>query len=114
MLYKGGILKAWNKKQAVALQTSFFETLPKLKEAPQSKADIAWLLYDLKLDKKSNRFKLTQNRIVYTEFQSALKQITTADPGKIDDFIDILQQKLDEKLEGNPPDAPTLTDLTLT
>lgn len=86
MLYKGGILKAWNKKQAVALQTSFFETLP----------------------------KLTQNRIVYTEFQSALKQITTADPGKIDDFIDVLQQKLDEKLEGNPPDAPALTDLTLT
>lgn len=114
MLYKGGILKAWNKKQAVALQTSFFETLPKLKEAPQSKADIAWLLYDLKLDKKSNRLKLTQNRIVYTEFQSALKQITTADPGRIDDFIDVLQQKLDEKLEGTPPDAPTITDLRLT
>jgi hypothetical protein len=114
MLYKGGILKAWNKKQAVALQTPFFETLPKLKEAPQSKADIAWLLYDLKLDKKNSRFKLTQNRIVYTEFQSALKQITTADPGKVENFIDVLQQKLDEKLEGNPPDAPTLTDLTLT
>jgi hypothetical protein len=114
MLYKGGILKTWNKKQAVALQTSFFETLPRLKEAPQSKADIAWLLYELKLDKKSNRFRLTKNRIVYTEFLSALKQITTADPGKIDDFIDILQQKLDEKLEGNPPDAPTLTDLALT
>jgi len=114
MLYKGGILKAWNKRQAVALQKSFFETLPKLKEAPQAKADIAWLLYDLKLDKKSNRFKLTQNRIVYTEFQSALEQITTTDPGKIEDFIDVLQQKLDEKLEGNPPDAPTLTDLTLT
>ena len=114
MLYKGGILKAWEKKQAVALQTSFFETLPKLKEAQQSKADIAWLLYDLKLDKKSNRFKLSQNRTVYTEFQSALKQITTADPGRIEDFIDVLQQKLDEKLEGNPPDAPTLNDLTLT
>ncbi len=114
MLYKGGILKAWKKKQAVALQTSFFETLPKLKEARKSKADIAWLLYDLKLDKKTNRFKLTQNKIVYTEFESALMQITTAEPGKIEDFIDVLQQKLDEKLEGNPPDAPTLTDLTLT
>ena len=113
MLYKGGILKAWNKKQAVVLQASFFETLPKLKETTQSKADIAWLLYDLKLDKKNNRFKLSQNRIVYTEFQSALDQITTADPGKIEDFIDVLQQKLDEKLEGNPPDAPTLTDITL-
>jgi hypothetical protein len=113
MLYKGGILKAWEKKQAVALQTSFFQTLPKLKEAPAAKADIAWLLYDLKLEKASNRFKLTQNRIVYTEFEPALRQITTAEPGRIDQFIDVLQQKLDEKLEGNPPDAPTLTDITL-
>jgi hypothetical protein len=114
MLYKGGILKAWGKKQAVALQTSFFQTLPKLKETPATKADIAWLLYDLELDKQSNRFKLTQNKIVYTKFEPALKQITTAEPGKIKEFIEVLQQKLDEKLEGNPPDAPTLTDITLT
>lgn len=113
MLYKGGILKAWGRKQAVALQTSFFETLPKLKEAPQAKADIAWMLYDLNFDKKSNRFKLTQNRMVYTEFESALVQITTTEPGNVEDFIESLQQKLDEKLEGNPPDAPTLTDITL-
>jgi hypothetical protein len=112
MFYKGGILKSWNKKQAVALQTSFFDTLPKLKTAPRSKADIAWLLYDLKLDKKNNRFKLAQNKIVYTEFEPALRQITTAEEGKMQDFVDVLQQKLDEKLEGNPPDAPTLTDLT--
>ena len=113
MLYKGGILKAWGKKQAVALQTSFFETLPKLKETDVSKADIAWMLYDIKPDRKSNRFKLKQNRIVYTEFESALMQITTAQPGKIDDFISVLQHKLDEKLESNPPDAPTLTDIVL-
>ena len=85
----------------------------KLKTAPRSKADIAWLLYDLKLDKKNNRFKLAQNKIVYTEFEPALRQITTAEEGRMQDFVDVLQQKLDEKLEGNPPDAPTLTDLTL-
>jgi hypothetical protein len=113
MLYKGGILKAWGKKQAVALQTSFFRTLPKLKEVPKEEADIAWLLYDLELDKHGTRFRLTQERIVYTEFESALVQITTAKPGKVEDFIEVLQQKLDEKLEGNPPDAPTLTDITL-
>lgn len=114
MLYKGGILTEWRKKQAVALQTSFFETLPNLIEVPQAKADIAWLLYDLKLDKKSHRIKLTKNRIVYTEFKSALIQITTAESGKIEDFIDVLQQKLDEKFDGNPPDAPTINDITLT
>ena len=113
MFYKGGILKAWGKKQAVALQTFFFETLPTLKEVQPQKADIAWLLYDLKADKKNNRFKLTQNKIIYTEFDSALKKITTAEPGKIENFIDVLQQKLDEKLESNSPDAPTLTDITL-
>ncbi len=113
MLYKGGILKAWGKKQAVALQTSFFDTLPKLKECAPTKADIAWLLYDLKMDQKTNRFRLTQNRIVYTEFEPALRQITTAEPGKVEDFLEVLQQKLDEKLEGNAPDAPTLTDITL-
>jgi hypothetical protein len=114
MLYKGGILKTWGKRQAVALQTSFFETLSKLKETSPSKADIAWLLYDLKADKKNSKFKLTQNRIVYTEFGTALKQITTTEPGKVEDFIGVLQEKLDEKLEGNPPEAPTLTDITLT
>lgn len=114
MMYKGGILKAWGKKQAVALQTSFFQTLPKLKEVTAANADIAWLLYDLNGDKKNNRFKLTQNRIVYTEFDPALRQITTAEPGNVDNFIHVLQEKLDEKLEGNPPDAPTLTDITLT
>jgi hypothetical protein len=88
--------------------------LPHLAEVPQSKADVAWLLYDLKLEKKNNRFRLRKNRIVYTEFEPALRQITTAEPGKIQEFIDVLQQKLDEKLEGNPPDAPTLTDITLT
>jgi hypothetical protein len=49
LLYKGGILTGWGKKQAVALQTAFFDTLPALKGVPQSKADIAWLLYDLRL-----------------------------------------------------------------
>jgi hypothetical protein len=113
MLYKGGILKAWGKKQAVVIQKSFFETLPPLKEVPISQADVAWLLYDLKLDSKTNRFKLTQGKIVYTEFEQTLRQITNAEGGKIEDFIEVLQEKLDEKLEGHAPDAPTITDIEL-
>jgi len=81
MLYKGGILKAWKKKQAVALQHLFPNT-SKTARGLASKADIAWLLYDLKLDDSSNTFKLKQNRIVYTEFQSALKQINDSDSRK--------------------------------
>ena len=113
MFYKGGILKSWGKKQAVALQRSFYETLPDLDEVRPADADIAWLLYDLELNDKNNRYELTKHRTVFTAFEPALKQITTATPGNMQDFIGILQEKLDEKLEGHSPDAPTLNDITL-
>jgi hypothetical protein len=32
LIYKGGILQAWRKKQAVAVHSGFFETLPSLPE----------------------------------------------------------------------------------
>ena len=50
MLYKGGIFQAWEKKQTVALQKAFFDTLPKLPTVKERKADIAWFLYDLVMD----------------------------------------------------------------
>ena len=109
MLYKGGILKSWKKKQAVALQKCFFETLPSLPEVTKSKADIAWFLYDLKLN-KSGTFHLGLEEVVYTEFAPALNIITTAAPGDVNDFIAILQERLDDRLD-NPPDAPTLADI---
>jgi hypothetical protein len=66
MLYKGGIFHHWGKRQSVALQTTFFDTLPKLPEVPAAKAEIAWFLYDMVYDKASKRFKLTLSRVVYT------------------------------------------------
>lgn len=44
LLYKGGILHSWKKKIAVALNKSFFATLPTLKQVPKDEADIAWLI----------------------------------------------------------------------
>jgi hypothetical protein len=32
-------------------------------------------------------------------------------PGNIGEFINILQDKLDEKLDNNPPENHTLTDI---
>jgi len=84
MLYKGRILKSWGKKQAIALQTPFFDTLPKLKEVSKSKGDIAWMLYDLEPDKNDRGLKLTRNRIVYTEFEAAMQKITRPDLAKFD------------------------------
>lgn len=111
MLYKGGIFQCWKKKQSVALQKSFFETLPNLPTVEPAKADIAWLLYDLVLEPSTRQYHLTLVGTVYTEFEPALLRVTTSEPGGISDFISILQSKLDERLEGNAPEAPSLTDL---
>ncbi len=113
VLYKGGILRAWGKKQAVILQRSFFETLPKMKNVKRERADLAWFLYDLKFNKGKNRYTLTSDEVVYTEFEPALDKIITPNPGKIEDFVELLQEKLDQKLDGNPPDAPSLGDVIL-
>jgi hypothetical protein len=111
LLFKGDILHGWQKKIAVALNKSFFDTLPKLKRVSRSKADIAWLIYDLELikDRKqgSGRYVLKKVDEIFTEFESALVSITTPSPGKIEDFIKLLQEKLDEHLE-TPPVTKTI------
>jgi hypothetical protein len=108
-LFKGGILHSWHKKTVVALNKGFFETLPPLKKIHRSKAEIAWFIYDLKLIKEGGqeRYKLVKIDEVFTEFQPALMSITTPIPGKVDDFMKILQEKLDEQLE-TPPTNKTI------
>lgn len=106
LLYKGGILNDWKKKIAVALESSFFATLPDLKRVPESKADITWMIYDLEFIKEKSggqeRYYLKKIDEVFTEFEPALISITTASPGKVGDFIKLLQEKLDEQLETPP------------
>ena len=108
LIFKGGIINAWNKKSAVALDKSFFDTLPKLPEVSKTEADIAWLIYDLKSPEKDGlHYELFRERVVYTKFEPALLQITRSRPGKMEDFMKILQTKVDEKLE-TPPSNRTL------
>lgn len=106
LLFKGGILHNWQKKIAVALNKSFFSTLPKLKKVPKAKADIAWFIYDLELIKekgyKAGIYSLKKVDEVFTEFEPALLSITTASPGRVEDFIRLLQEKLDEQIETPP------------
>jgi hypothetical protein len=101
LMFKGGILNAWGKKMAVALDSPFFNTLPTLKEVSQDNADVAWLIYDLIAD-HNGALKLTKTKTVYTEFSEALNTISRPKIGKIDDFLKILQSKVDEKLESPP------------
>lgn len=104
LLFKGGILHSWRKKTAVALDKTFFNTLPKLAETDKRNADMAWFIYDLQLDDKqeNQRYHLKKVNEIYTKFEPALMTITNPLPGNIDDFIHILQERLDDQLETPP------------
>jgi hypothetical protein len=108
LLFKGGILHAWGKKMAVALDRGFYATLPKLPIVPKERADIAWLIYDLELDNDLNKYKLVRDRIEYSTFNDSLIQITQPEIGNPETFIALLQEKLDQKLSSNPPDTSTI------
>jgi hypothetical protein len=100
IIAKGSILKQWNKKQAVALQTSFYDTLPSLPEFDKAVSDFAFFLYDLVQDKTNQSLSLKLQRIVYTKFENALEQIAKFEAGSISTFTELLQKKLDEKRNG--------------
>jgi hypothetical protein len=108
MLYKGGIFNEWKKKQAVVLHRSFYETLPDLPQIDKIDAEVAWLLYDLVLT-PDNRFELSHYRTIYTAFEPALLKVTKAPAGRMDEFINLLQSKLNNCL--SPPDSPTLQEM---
>ena len=106
LLYKGGILSAWNKKIGVALDKSLFSTLPTLQESESNQVDIAWFVYDLQFDQDNKRYFLVRDTTVYTTFSTALEQITRPEAGSLHTFVQSLQVKLDDKLnDSNPPDT---------
>jgi hypothetical protein len=116
LIYKGGILHAWHKKMAVAVDSQFFATLPSMEAVDRNEAELVWLVYDLNLDLVENRRHLTLTQTVYTRFIPALDKITRSEPGNIQDFIEVLQAKLDKALTmgastGTTPDAIALQDI---
>lgn len=103
LIFKGGIFKAWSKKTAVAINRGFFETLPTLDSVDASKAEMAWFIYDLHKNPETGVYALTKGQTVYTKFDESLAKITRSDPGDVGKFLAQLQQRVDEKLDGNPP-----------
>jgi hypothetical protein len=101
VIAKGSILNQWNKKQAVVLQTVFFNTLPPLPEVDQANADFAFFLYDLIPELNSCMLSLQLQRVVYTKFARVLEQIAKFEAGSIVEFTELLQKKLDSKLSGS-------------
>ncbi len=104
LLYKGTILRSWNKKIAVVTQTAFFDTLPSLPEVSREEAEVCWLLYDLQPQAQGMN-SLVLNRRIFTKFWPALNIITTPKIGKVEDLIGVLQARLDAKHSGSPPET---------
>ena len=100
LIMKGGILKSWNKKQAIVLHKGFYDTLPDLSPAKlkknDPKAEVAWLVYDLIKHPTEDRMVLTLNtqETTYTDFATALGIITVGDSGDVADFEAVLRTKL--------------------
>ncbi|MDR2692344.1 MAG: hypothetical protein LBB73_08685 [Dysgonamonadaceae bacterium] len=97
IIAKGSILRQWNKKQAVVMQTVFYDTLPSLPEVEKSAADFAFFLYDLESVQNEMHLELTLKRIVYTKFDAALEQIAGFEAGSLTDFTQQIQKKLNAK-----------------
>lgn len=110
LFYKGSILREWGKKQVVVMQKSFFDTLPQLPQVDPSISEIAWNSYVL--EPEQNSFNLKLDKVVYTQYWPAMHEISVPKVGKLENFIEKLQKKLDNKLE-NPPDTQTILDIPL-
>lgn len=92
LIYKGGILHAWQKKMAVAVDSQFFASLPTLEEVDSGEAELAWLVYDLQYNPIENQRHLKLRRTVYTRFLPVLDKITRSEPGNVQGFIDLCNQ----------------------
>jgi len=98
LLVKGGIFKAWAKRIAVAIDKSFFSTLPTLEKVDPASADIAWLVYDLKLDSEKKIYTLVNHEIVYTKFSESMEKIYGLELGDVSDFVKELKKKMGNSL----------------
>lgn len=102
---KGSIMRQWGKKQAVAVQKSFFDRIPKaIPQVPKEQADMIWLLYDLVHDPATNRRKLTRLEPVYSSFEQTLMSFTAYEAGSEDDFKQVLQDRLNKAVQGKLPE----------
>ncbi len=94
LLFKGGILNAWHKKMAVAINKNLFDTLPPFSQVKKEDADIAWLIYDLEpvTEGENSRYQLTRIGVVYTAYQSTLSSLAKIAPGNVNDFVKLIPE----------------------
>lgn len=105
IIAKGSILNQWHKKQAVALQNNFYNTLPPFPEVKKTESDFALFLYDLVETTENHNRSLKLQKIIYTTFKNALELIANYEAGPISKFTQVLQKKLDAKRSGGSDDS---------
>jgi len=75
-----------------------------------AEADIAWFVYDLVRGQGKDVYALTRWKSIYTKFTESLEKITRSEPGEMTTFLEILQDKVDEKLDNqNPPETEVIS-----
>ncbi len=97
LIFKGSILNSWHKKMAVAINKSYFDTLPDLILVKKEEADIAWLIYDLELvvDGEKEKYQLQKSEVVYTKYQQTLAALTASYPDNLEHFLKLLPELAD-------------------
>ena len=97
LIFKGGIINAWKKKTAVALDAGFFATLPKLKEVAREEAEIAWLLYDVEpLATADKAAQLVLSRTVYTARPDFPSDEDLVEPESEEEFLWRIEDELEK------------------
>jgi hypothetical protein len=97
LIFKGSILNSWNKKMAIAIDRSYFETLQNLVSVQKEDAEIAWFIYDLELvaSGEKEHYELRRGNVVYTKFQQTLAALSASYPDNIDHFMKLLPELAD-------------------
>jgi hypothetical protein len=98
LLFKGGILHSWGKKQAIIVDEPFFNQLPAFEEVSIEEAELAFFIYNLQLT-EDNTYELVKARTIYTKFEEAMETMTKAGAGAEADFVEKLEEKLKKKLK---------------
>lgn len=114
LVFKGGILNTWNKKMAVVLHESFYHTLPELPQVHKEDSNVAWFIYGLDYNPSEQVYSLVKKQVIYTQFETAIQKISKPTPGRLENFLKILQKKLDEKIvKSTPPETENPSNIFL-
>ncbi len=99
--FGGAVLKSWGKKQAIALQRYFYDTLPELPTTEPADSDMAWFIYDLQYEAADDRYSIRLHKTVHTKFVLVMELLASDDihwpeAGSEQEFVDYLYAAIEK------------------